>query len=156
MLRQIIENLSGQSVFAGPGMVSEAFSLLTEGKRFQKQNMSIVPQQGGVLEIVNAHGIYTSDPRLRFDILKQIRQKSVLPLVLHGGSGISDDGFQEAIRCGIRKVNIATASLRAAAGSAKEALDSTSDPDYFAMSDAMVEGTFENVRHHIRVFSMME
>lgn len=106
--------------------------------------------------IGNAHGIYTSEPRLRFDILKQIRQKSVLPLVLHGGSGISDEGFQEAIRCGIRKVNIATASLRAAAGSAKEALDSTADPDYFAMSDAMVEGTFENVRHHIRVFSMME
>ncbi|MBQ9060610.1 MAG: ketose-bisphosphate aldolase [Firmicutes bacterium] len=106
--------------------------------------------------IGNAHGVYISEPRLRFDILKKIRQKSALPLVLHGGSGISDEDFREAIRCGIRKVNIATASLNAAAGFAKEALDSAGGPDYFAMSDAMVEGTYENVRHHIRVFSLTE
>ena len=103
--------------------------------------------------IGNAHGVYTSEPELRFDILRQIREKSALPLVLHGGSGITDDDFQEAIRCGIRKVNIATASFINTVAFAKNYLDTTVKPDYFGMSDAMVCGTFENVKRHIMIFN---
>ncbi|MBQ9015606.1 MAG: ketose-bisphosphate aldolase [Firmicutes bacterium] len=110
--------------------------------------------------IGNAHGVYEGEPLLRFDILKQIRQKSALPLVLHGGSGISDEDFREAIRCGIRKVNIATASFMSAMEHAGAYLNGEGSafapgaPNWFGMSDAMVQGTYENVRHHIRVFQM--
>lgn len=103
--------------------------------------------------IGNAHGLYSAKPELRFDILEEIRQRSALPLVLHGGSGITDGDFQEAIRCGIRKVNIATASFMNAMSFAREYLN-TAEANYFGMSSAMVEGTYENAAHHINVFNM--
>ena len=104
--------------------------------------------------IGNAHGVYTSEPQLRFDILDRIYRNSSLPLVLHGGSGITDEDFQRAIRHGIRKVNIATASFMSAAGKAGEHFARGTSPDYFTLSEALVEGTYENVMHHIRVFRM--
>lgn len=102
--------------------------------------------------IGNAHGVYASEPELRFDILKQIHQKSELPFVLHGGSGITDEDFQEAIRCGIRKVNIATASFMNTLAHVQDYLSVEEKLSYFGMSDAMVEGTYENVKRHIEVF----
>lgn len=103
--------------------------------------------------IGNAHGVYASEPELRFDILRQIREKSVLPLVLHGGSGITDEDFQKAIRYGIRKVNIATASFINTMDFVKDYFNLVEQPDYFGMSDAMVCGTYENVKRHINIFN---
>ena len=63
--------------------------------------------------IGNAHGDYPVAPQLEFGVLEEIHDKTGIPLVLHGGSGITDADFQKAISLGIRKVNIATAALRA-------------------------------------------
>jgi fructose-bisphosphate aldolase class II len=52
-----------------------------------------------------AHGIYKSKPILDFDRVKTIAEKTGLPLVMHGGSGVSDDDYRSAIRNGIRKIN---------------------------------------------------
>ena len=105
--------------------------------------------------IGNAHGVYAAEPMLRFDILQEVEKRSALPLVLHGGSGISDADFQKAIRCGIRKVNIGTASFMACMNYAADYLKGDS-VNYFAMSDAMAEGVFENVKHHINVFNFRD
>lgn len=61
------------------------------------------------IAIGNQHGQYKGVPKLDFDRLKEIRSKVDCGLVLHGGSGISNDDFVKAIRCGINKVNIYTA-----------------------------------------------
>jgi fructose-bisphosphate aldolase class II/tagatose 1,6-diphosphate aldolase GatY/KbaY len=58
--------------------------------------------------IGNAHGFYKETPKLRLDRLKEIRSVTSCALVLHGSSGIPDDQLQEAIRCGISKINLAT------------------------------------------------
>lgn len=55
-----------------------------------------------------AHGAYSGTPHIDFDRLKEIRAAVDVPLVLHGGSGSGDANLQEAIRCGITKVNVAT------------------------------------------------
>lgn len=52
-----------------------------------------------------AHGIYKSKPLLDFNRVKAIAEKTGLPLVMHGGSGVSDDDYREAIHNGIRKIN---------------------------------------------------
>ena len=52
----------------------------------------------------------------------------------------------------VRKVNIATASFDAAAQKAAAYL-SQPDANYFGMSSAMVEGTYENVEKHIQIFN---
>ena len=56
----------------------------------------------------NAHGDYKFPPKLDFDRIETIAGKTGLPLVLHGGSGLSDSDFRTAVQRGICKVNIFT------------------------------------------------
>lgn len=103
--------------------------------------------------IGNAHGNYPTAPKLAFDVLEQIQRRTEVPLVLHGGSGITDEDFRKAISLGILKVNIATASFNRLTKRAEEYLQSEGGHNYFALNDAMVRGTYENVKHHIEVFN---
>ena len=64
--------------------------------------------------IGNAHGKYKGEPKLDFARLDAIRQQTSLPLVLHGGSGISDADFRRAISLGIHKINFYTGMSQAA------------------------------------------
>ncbi|RDT54552.1 ketose 1,6-bisphosphate aldolase [Escherichia coli] len=64
--------------------------------------------------IGNAHGKYRGEPKLDFARLEAIRQQTGLPLVLHGGSGISDADFRRAIGLGIHKINFYTGMSQAA------------------------------------------
>lgn len=55
------------------------------------------------------HGIYKGEPHLNFDVLTEIRRRVPhLPLVMHGGSGVSDADYIQAISAGIRKINYYT------------------------------------------------
>ncbi|MDY3109651.1 MAG: class II fructose-bisphosphate aldolase [Lachnospiraceae bacterium] len=56
----------------------------------------------------NAHGDYAFPPKLDFDRIKVISEKTGLPLVLHGGSGLADNDFRTAVKLGVSKVNIFT------------------------------------------------
>lgn len=58
--------------------------------------------------IGSAHGVYKKKPMLNIDRLKEIRRAVDVPLVLHGGSGLSDDDFKNTVREGIAKVNVFT------------------------------------------------
>lgn len=102
--------------------------------------------------IGNAHGHYKVQPQLRLDVLKTIDDVCDTPLVLHGGTGITPEIFQECIRNGIRKVNIATASFDAVSVAAKETVESGGN--YFALSQAMQDAVYENVKKHIKIFNM--
>jgi len=64
--------------------------------------------------IGNSHGKYKGEPKLDFARLEAIRQQTGLPLVLHGGSGISDTDFRRAISLGIHKINFYTGMSQAA------------------------------------------
>lgn len=103
--------------------------------------------------IGNAHGNYPVAPTLAFDVLDEINKRTDVPLVLHGGSGITDEDFRRAISLGIVKVNIATASFNCLTKRAKEYLGTDGKHDYFGLNEAMVQGTYENVKHHIEVFN---
>ena len=102
--------------------------------------------------IGNAHGNYPVLPELRFDVLEDIYKRTDTPLVLHGGTGITDEMFRRAISLGIRKINIATASFDALTKNAKEYTETTDKPDYFTLSPCMAEGVYENVKKHIAIF----
>lgn len=103
--------------------------------------------------IGNAHGNYPVAPTLAFDVLEEIDRKTEVPLVLHGGSGITDEDFRRAISLGIVKVNIATASFNQLTKRAEEYFRTEGAHNYFKLNEAMVQGTYENVRHHIEVFN---
>jgi len=56
----------------------------------------------------SSHGAYKKAPKLDFERLREIEQMVDVPLVLHGGSGLSDDDFRNCIKNGIAKINIFT------------------------------------------------
>lgn len=103
--------------------------------------------------IGNTHGNYPVAPTLAFDVLEKIHEKVDIPLVLHGGSGITDKDFQKAISLGIRKVNIATASFNSLTAHVEKYMESTDKHNFFDLNEAMVQGTYENVKKHILVFN---
>ncbi|MBT9775837.1 ketose-bisphosphate aldolase [Clostridium sp. MCC353] len=103
--------------------------------------------------IGNAHGHYISAPELRFDVLEEIHRRIRVPLVLHGGSGISFEEFRKTIDHGIRKINIATASFDAVTEADRKYLEKNPDGDYFGLSSSGIRGVYENVRKHIHVFN---
>jgi fructose-bisphosphate aldolase class II len=69
----------------------------------------------------NAHGLYKGEPHLDLALVAEIRRRVDLPLVMHGGTGISDEQFRGAITAGISKINFATAIVNASAGNMRAA-----------------------------------
>jgi fructose-bisphosphate aldolase class II len=115
-------------------------------KLYQKTNLEAI-----ALSIGNAHGLYKKEPKLNFTVLEEARKRVSIPLVLHGGSGISDEDFRKCIAGGIRKLNVATATFLSVEKEVREYCKGENH-DYFTMSAAMVQGAYENVSRHIKVF----
>lgn len=96
-----------------------------------------------------AHGFYKKAPRLDFERLAEIRRQTDLPLVMHGGSGVSEEDFRRVIAGGIRKINYYT--YMAAAGGA-----AISNKEYSQLHDALLDAEnamCEDVKRAIRIFS---
>ena len=75
------------------------------------------------IAIGTAHGAYKTAPKLSFERLREIRSAVNAPLVLHGGSGLTDDDFRRAIADGIAKVNIFTDLCQAGVRGQQAALE---------------------------------
>jgi fructose-bisphosphate aldolase class II len=60
------------------------------------------------VSVGTVHGFYKSEPNIRLDLLQEIRERVVQPLVLHGGSGIPEETIQRCIAQGICKINVNT------------------------------------------------
>lgn len=101
--------------------------------------------------IGNMHGKYVSTPQLNIGRLIELKQRNSLPLVLHGGSGTSEDDFKACIHNGICKINVATALQLAVTARIKEYIK-RSDANYIDMKWQMVEATSEAVAYHLTLF----
>ncbi len=105
------------------------------------------------IAIGNAHGNYKSTPKLRFDILSEVEQKTHTPLVLHGGTGISPNDFVRCSKTGIKKINIATATFDRVEQSVRSAYESGSINGYYDLQGAEVEGAYQSAKKHILIFA---
>ena len=97
-----------------------------------------------------AHGAYKTKPKLDLERLAQIRKVVDTPLVLHGGSGLSDDDFKNSIKNGIAKINIFTDLCLAGEKGMKEALGE--GKAYLEIRERKVEEIKRVVREKIRLF----
>ena len=77
--------------------------------------------------IGTVHGIVKGTPKLDLKRLSNIRQALNIPLVMHGGSGLSDESFQNAVKNGINKINYFTEMSLTASGAVKEYLAQKGD-----------------------------
>ena len=104
------------------------------------------------IAIGNLHGRYVATPELNIERLKEIAAANGLPLVLHGGSGTSEEDFKSCIHNGISKVNVATALQMAIAQEISAYVSQAQNPDYLKMKDIMIDATCQAVKQHILLF----
>lgn len=100
--------------------------------------------------IGTAHGVYKEKPKLNLDCLRSIAGACDVPLVLHGGSGLSDDDFRACVAGGISKINIFTHNNLTAARAAQEAFSEKTGA--FELMPIVAEAVKRETMHHIRVF----
>ncbi len=103
------------------------------------------------IAIGSAHGQYIGEPRLDYELLAEIRRRVDIPLVMHGGSGLSDEQFREAIKHGIAKVNIFTDLALTASARLLEVANGET-PNLMAMAGAIRSGFQDRCEHYLDVF----
>ncbi|MGQ9512874.1 class II fructose-1,6-bisphosphate aldolase [Thermodesulfitimonas sp.] len=103
--------------------------------------------------IGTAHGRYKGEPHLDFERLSRIAAKVKIPLVMHGSSGVPADAVREAIRRGIRKVNIDTDIRQAFTEKVRAVLAAAPDEiDPRKILGPAREAAVEIIREKIRIF----
>lgn len=135
------------------GQASEGYEANTDEYTTSEEAEEYVKATGVdalAIAVGTAHGVYKKKPQLQLDRIKKIYSTIDTPLVLHGGSGLSDNDFRNAISCGISKVNIFTdlclAGERAVADAIKENIG------YLEMRNRKVEYIKEEVKKKILLF----
>ena len=102
------------------------------------------------------HGIYLKEPKLDFDVVKNVRRLTDnIPVVMHGGSGVSAGDFAKAIEAGVRKINYFTYMDKAGGNAAKDSIGSLSanDPVFFSsVSMAARDEMQKDVARAMKVF----
>jgi len=104
------------------------------------------------VSVGNVHGFYEGEPELDFELIKELKNCTGIPLVLHGGSGISDDDFRHAVKLGIRKINYFTEMSKLATDRIRELLKSSDDYFIQDLLKEAKEKIKEVVRERILVF----
>ena len=115
--------------------------------------LTIKAMEAGIVPpTINLH---ERDPELDLERLREIRALVGVPLVLHGGSGLSDEDFQAAIAEGVSKVNIYTNMAVAAVGAIQRSLD---DPEvrYMQVQRTAQEAIKGVVVHCMQVFGSVD
>jgi len=103
------------------------------------------------------HGIYKSRPNLDFDIISGIRKLSGIPVVMHGGSGISESDFKKCIDCGVRKINYYTYAAKYAGDAIRDMVKDKAGNIY--SHDILVEirrNMVKTYKETIRVFKNIQ
>ena len=131
---------------AGDGETDDMYTTVKEATDF----ISATGVDALAIAIGTAHGAYKSKPQLDLARLRDIRAAVDTPLVLHGGSGLSDDDFRNTIRDGIAKVNIFT-DLCQAGIDAMRACAGTDLP-YLAIRDKKVAAIKAAIKRKIELF----
>jgi fructose-bisphosphate aldolase class II len=103
------------------------------------------------IAIGTAHGLYQSEPHLALDLLAEIRGRVEVPLVLHGGSGLSDEQFRSAVAGGICKINIFT-NLAVEATSRMVANAAGGQTSFHSLTSQIREGFQAVCTHCLDVF----
>ncbi len=96
-----------------------------------------------------AHGIYLKQPKLDFERLDKINKLTDIPLVMHGGSGVSAEDYKKVIKLGIRKINYYTYMSKAGG-------EAISGKQYAQFHDAAADAAkamADNAKKAIEIFS---
>ncbi|MCL2126703.1 MAG: class II fructose-bisphosphate aldolase [Treponema sp.] len=103
--------------------------------------------------IGTAHGLYKSEVKLNFDLVKKLADTTPVPVVVHGGTGLSDSQFATLIRNGASKINVSTALKYAYIDGLRDYWNAHQDEyNPIKLNDAAALSVKKTVKEHILRF----
>lgn len=105
------------------------------------------------------HGIFLKEPRLDFDVVRNVRRLAHIPVVMHGASGVSNADLHRAIEAGVSKINYFTYMDKAGGAAAAKALSEIPEgrPVFFStLMRAAREAMKQDVMQAMKVFAQMD
>ena len=106
------------------------------------------------------HGIYLTQPKLDFEVVKNVRSLTGdIPVVMHGGSGVSKEDYFKAIHAGVRKVNYFTYMDKSGGNAVAEYVNSVKEGEPMFFSSASMaarDAMKENVKAAMKMFALMD
>ena len=106
------------------------------------------------------HGIYLTAPKLNFSIVEEVRREAGgIPVVMHGGSGVSPREFHRAVQAGVRKINYFTYMDKAGGTAAAQCAAACREGEplfYSQIIRAAREGMKKNVKEAMGTFALLE
>ena len=102
-----------------------------------------------------SHGFYKAKPSLDFNVIRECAESTGLPLVMHGGSGVDEEGFKSAISMGIRKINYYSYMSKAGYLAAKSLIEKGTTSYLHDVEYSAMQAMKEDVKKAIKTFSNM-
>lgn len=106
------------------------------------------------------HGIYLSKPKLDFDVVRNVRSRTNnIPVVMHGGSGVSAEDYYKAVEAGVRKINYFTYMDKAGGTAVHDYLNNLKEGDQIFFSSIFLiarEAMKENVKAAMKTFARIK
>lgn len=145
--------LGGEETYKGDSHVLEdAANYYTDpaiAKDFvEKTNIDALAASFGTV-----HGIYLTKPNLDFDRLERIYENIQRPVVMHGGSGLSEEEYKTVINRGVRKINYYSYAAKAGAYAAKAFLEKEENPFYHDLTVVAKETIKQDIKKAISIFA---
>lgn len=100
-----------------------------------------------------AHGVYIKEPVLDIPRLEKIYNLTGIPVVMHGGSGLSDEEYEQTIQAGVRKINYYSYVALAGGKAVKELMEKEAHPFYHDLTIAARQAMKEDMKRVMKLFS---
>lgn len=99
------------------------------------------------------HGIYITEPKLDIDRLRSIYENIKKPVVMHGGSGLSEEDYLAVINSGVRKINYYSYAAKAGANAIKEYIEQNKDLFYQDFTVLAKDAIKQDLKRAMEIFS---
>ena len=106
------------------------------------------------VSIGTTHGVYLKKPELKFDRITELNEAIPIPLVMHGGSGLTKEDYIEVSKRGISKINFATYMFLAGGQAIEDKVNDAAGKkaEFNSLLKAGFEGQKQIVKEHIGYF----
>lgn len=141
-----IENILGVEDDVGSDVATHAYSVEVLAEVAERTRVDLLAPQLGT-----AHGRYACPPVLRPERARELAGLTESPIVLHGGTGLSEQDFAAFIDAGVSKINISTAVKGSYLGAVGD-YHASNGKDPLAMADRARRAVYEEIEAHISVF----
>lgn len=161
MTREVVEaaEFYGASVEGEIGCMggSEGGNYTSDAMKTDPQEAKYFADKTGIdalaISFGSSHGDYPEGyvPEFDFERLKEIKELTKMPLVLHGGSGSGDANIKKCVEYGINKINVGCDFMNANTESIKKQLAQNPDINFWVMMHQVEKDSKEIIRHYVRL-----